>query len=51
MAVDMKRRTPIGIELVRRGLVTENDIQKAIEYQKANPRKKNWRYYSYTRFM
>ena len=38
MANDTKRKTPIGIELVRRGLVTESDIQKAIEYQRLNPR-------------
>ncbi len=31
---------PIGIELVRRGLITENDILKALEYQKENPDKK-----------
>ena len=31
---------PIGIELVRRGLITENDINKALEYQKENPNKK-----------
>lgn len=32
--MDIKRRQPIGIELVRRGVVTENDIEKALEYQK-----------------
>ncbi len=25
---------PIGIELVKRGLVTEQDIEKALDYQK-----------------
>ena len=25
------KRQPIGIELVRRGLITENDIKKALE--------------------
>ena len=32
------RKTPIGIELVRRGLITQMDIEKAIEYQKEHPR-------------
>ena len=38
--MDNKRRGPIGIELVRRGLVTEEDINKALDYQKDNPDKK-----------
>lgn len=38
---DNRRRTPIGIELVRRGFITQNDIEKALEYQKENPRKEN----------
>ena len=29
--MDMRRRQPIGVELVKRGIVTENDIQKALE--------------------
>ena len=29
-----KNKLPIGIELVRRGLITEEDVNKAIEYQK-----------------
>lgn len=36
----MERRQPIGIELVRKGVINENDIQKALEYQKAYPSKK-----------
>ena len=32
--MDMRRRQPIGVELVKRGVVTENDIQKALEYQR-----------------
>lgn len=36
----MERRQPIGIELVRKGVVNETDIQKALEYQKSNPGKK-----------
>ena len=35
-----KRRQPLGIELVRKGLINENDIQEALEYQKAHPSKK-----------
>ncbi len=31
---------PIGIELVKKGLVTEQDIEKALDYQKKYPRKK-----------
>lgn len=38
--MDNKRRGPIGIELVRRGLVTEEDINKALDYQRENPNKK-----------
>ena len=33
-------RAPIGVELVKRGIVTERDIQVAIEYQKEHPGKK-----------
>ncbi|MCI8482386.1 MAG: Flp pilus assembly complex ATPase component TadA [Clostridia bacterium] len=36
----MERRQPIGIELVRRGVINEHDIQKALEYQKTHPNKK-----------
>lgn len=32
--MDMRRRQPIGVELVKRGIVTETDIQKALEYQR-----------------
>lgn len=38
--MDSKRRGPIGIELVRRGILTQADIDKALEYQKRNPGKK-----------
>lgn len=38
--MDNKRKGPIGIELVRRGLINESDINKALEYQKENPDKK-----------
>ncbi len=33
-------RAPIGVELVKRGLVTEADINEAIAYQKEHPNKK-----------
>ena len=33
-------KVPIGIELVRRGVVSESDINKAIEYQRSQPTKK-----------
>ena len=35
--MEMRNRLPIGIELVRRGLISEDDVNKALEYQKANP--------------
>lgn len=34
------KRGPIGIELVRKGLISQNDINKALEYQRKNPKKK-----------
>ena len=33
-------RAPIGVELVKRGLVSEADIEQAIAYQKEHPNKK-----------
>ena len=33
-------KAPIGVELVKRGLVTESDINEAIIYQKEHPNKK-----------
>lgn len=38
--MDSKRRGPIGIELVRRGILTQADIDKALDYQRKNPGKK-----------
>lgn len=35
--MDMKRRQPLGIELVKKGLVTGEHIQKALDYQEKNP--------------
>ncbi len=36
----MAERTPIGVELVKRGIVTEENIKTAIDYQKEHPNKK-----------
>ncbi len=36
----MDKKQPLGIELVKRGIVTENSIQQALDYQKGHPRKK-----------
>ena len=33
-------KAPMGVELVKKGVVTESDIQTAIEYQKEHPDKK-----------
>lgn len=38
--MDLKRRQPLGIELVKRGIVSEEDIERALDYQKAEPKKK-----------
>ena len=38
--MDLKRRQPIGVELVKRGIVTESDINQALEYQREHPKKK-----------
>ena len=38
--MDPKKRQPLGIELVKRGIVTEEDIERALDYQKAEPKKK-----------
>lgn len=34
------QRLPLGIELVKRGIVKQEDITRALEYQKANPKEK-----------
>lgn len=36
----MEKRQPIGIELVKKGVVREADIEKALDYQKTHPNKK-----------
>lgn len=38
--MEMRRRQPIGVELVKRGVVTEEDIRKALEYQREHPNTK-----------
>ena len=38
--MDMRKRQPIGVELVKKGGVTEKNIEDALEYQKTNPDKK-----------
>ena len=38
--MDNRRTQPIGIELVKRGIVTEEDIARALDYQKTQPGKK-----------
>ena len=38
--MDMKRRQPLGIELVKRGIITETQIQTALDYQKQHPKEK-----------
>ena len=38
--MDMRRRQPIGVELVKRGIVTENNIEEALKYQREHPNKK-----------
>ena len=38
--MEIKRRQPIGVELVKRGIVKESDINDALEYQRNNPDKK-----------
>lgn len=32
--MEMRRRMPIGVELVKRGIISENDITRALEYQR-----------------
>lgn len=38
--MDVKRRQPIGIELVKRGVVTQEQIRTALDYQKGHPNAK-----------
>lgn len=38
--METRRRQPIGVELVKRGVVKEKDIENALQYQKEHPDKK-----------
>ena len=38
--MDVRKRQPLGVELVKRGIVRENDISNALEYQRDYPNKK-----------
>ena len=38
--MDIKKRIPVGIELVKRGVVNQDDINSALEYQKTHPNEK-----------
>ena len=35
--MDVNRRQPIGIELVKRGVVSQAEIKTALDYQKQHP--------------
>ena len=38
--MEIRRRQPLGVELVKRGIVTEGDIERALDYQKQHQSKK-----------
>ena len=38
--MNLRKRQPIGVELVKRGIVTENDVKNALNYQKQFPNRK-----------
>ena len=38
--MDMRKRQPIGVELVKQGIVTEIDIENALQYQREHPTQK-----------
>ena len=38
--MDMRRKQPIGVEWLKRGVVTQEDIESALEYQSEHPNKK-----------
>ena len=40
MDMEIRKRQPIGVELVKRGIVTEADIEQALQYQREHPSKK-----------
>ena len=47
--MDVRRRQPMGVELVKRGIVNEEAIEEALTYQREHPNQKNWRYIIYIR--
>ena len=38
--MDVRKRQPLGVELVKRGIVGEADNSNALEYQRDYPNKK-----------
>lgn len=38
--MELRRKQPIGVELVKRGIVSESDIENALQYQKEHPNRK-----------
>ena len=38
--MDSRRKAPMGVELVKRGIVKETDIENALEYQREHPERK-----------
>ena len=38
--MDTRKRQPIGVELVKRGIVKEKDIEIALQYQREHPDQK-----------
>ncbi len=38
--MEIKRRQPLGVELVKKGIVKENDIEQALDYQRNHPEMK-----------
>ncbi len=38
--MEARKRQPLGVELVKRGIVKEKDIENALQYQREHPDKK-----------
>ena len=38
--MELRRKQPIGVELVKRGIVSEADVENALQYQKEHPNRK-----------
>ena len=38
--MDVRRRQPMGVELVKRGIVNEEAIEEALTYQREHPNQK-----------